>query len=143
MVDPTAGEYWRTGRKIGKNLYRVTAEHPEGLDIGRMDTPQLAAQVVDAVNTRLVAGRDGPGWDRQAIDSLADWLAGCHSDTIGGGPDTGAELAAHLRQLRADRDHMARTGAHQCERADRAEVEVTRLRAEVDRLRMLRGRTNG
>lgn len=53
----TVAEHWRVGTKIGKNLYRVTNEHLEE-DIGRMDTPELAAVVVKAVN-RL--GVHGPG----------------------------------------------------------------------------------
>lgn len=48
-------ERWRVGTKIGKNLYRITDDHPEGEDIGRMDTLELAAFVVDAVNEHLIA----------------------------------------------------------------------------------------
>ena len=47
------GEWWRTGRKIPRNLYRITDEHPDGQDIGRMDTPELAALVVAAVNRMI------------------------------------------------------------------------------------------
>lgn len=52
---PAPGERWRVGSKVGRNLYAVTPEHPEGIDIGRMDTPGLAALVVDAVNDYLIA----------------------------------------------------------------------------------------
>lgn len=37
-------EQWRVGRKIPKNLYKGD------LDVGRMDTPELAAEVVAGMN---------------------------------------------------------------------------------------------
>ncbi|MGI5162739.1 hypothetical protein ACQEU3_47035 [Spirillospora sp. CA-253888] len=59
MTDPTpfltpapdpAG-YWRTGRKIPRNLYiHPTADHPDGVFIGCVDTPELAAHICAAVN---------------------------------------------------------------------------------------------
>lgn len=155
-------EHWRTGKRVARNLYRVTPEHPEGEDIGRMDTPELAAQVVEAVNVRLAAGQDG--WDRTFITAMAD--------------NTTEDAAAQLHALLADRDHMARmvrefdqgwakmieaheqmedraqraeeelrqlgqqrhqerrelirTGADHCERADRAEVELERQRQSAN-----------
>lgn len=47
------GEWWRTGRKIPRNLYRVTPANPDGEDIGRMDSAELAALVVEAVNRMI------------------------------------------------------------------------------------------
>lgn len=56
---PTAGpERWRHGRKIPRNLYRQTEDNPYGEYIGVVDTPELAAVVVEAVN-RMLAEREG------------------------------------------------------------------------------------
>lgn len=41
--------HWRQGPHAPRNLW-VDGAHPEGVDVGRMDTPELAAHVVDAVN---------------------------------------------------------------------------------------------
>lgn len=57
--DPTAGTVeqspyaiWRTGRKVGRTIYRQTGEEPSDADqlIGVMDTAEWAALVVEAVN---------------------------------------------------------------------------------------------
>lgn len=40
---------WRQGSHAPRNLW-IGGAHPEGVDVGRMDTPELAAHVVDAVN---------------------------------------------------------------------------------------------
>lgn len=42
----------RTGRKVGRTLYEQRGPHPSDSDplIGLMDTPELAQQVVTAVN---------------------------------------------------------------------------------------------
>jgi hypothetical protein len=40
---------WRQGSHAPRNLW-VGGAYPEGVDVGRMDTPELAAYVVDAVN---------------------------------------------------------------------------------------------
>jgi hypothetical protein len=50
------GERWRTGSKVGRTIYIVTPEHPEGMLVGLVDTPELAQLVVDAVNRRLAVG---------------------------------------------------------------------------------------
>lgn len=44
------GDRWRTGNKVGRTIYRVTDQYPDGELIGIMDTPELARKVVDAVN---------------------------------------------------------------------------------------------
>ena len=43
---------WRTGRKVGRTIYRQTGPTPSDTDplIGIMDTPEDAKRVVDAVN---------------------------------------------------------------------------------------------
>lgn len=51
---PPPGTYARHGRKKPKNLYLVTPDHPEGWDIGRLDTPEMAALVVEALNLALL-----------------------------------------------------------------------------------------
>jgi hypothetical protein len=45
---------WRVGRKVGRTIYRQTGSEPSDDDelIGVMDTPELAALVVAAVNDR-------------------------------------------------------------------------------------------
>lgn len=44
---------WRVGRKLGRTLYQQLGAEPSDLDpfVGLMDSPALAKQVVDAVNT--------------------------------------------------------------------------------------------
>ena len=46
---------WRTGRKVGRTIYRQVGEEPSDDDrlIGVMDTPELAALVVEAVNQEI------------------------------------------------------------------------------------------
>lgn len=48
----TSRDVWRVGRHVGRTVYRQTGTDPDGTDvlIGVMDTPELARQVVDAVN---------------------------------------------------------------------------------------------
>jgi hypothetical protein len=48
----------RTGRKVGRTVYRQLGDEPSDADplVGVMDTPELAARVVEAVN-----GLTGPG----------------------------------------------------------------------------------
>jgi hypothetical protein len=43
---------WRVGRKVGRTIYMQLGEQPSDDDplIGVMDTPELAAVVVRAVN---------------------------------------------------------------------------------------------
>ncbi len=45
---------WRTGRKVGRTIYRQVGDEPSDDDplIGVMDTPELAAEAVAAVNAR-------------------------------------------------------------------------------------------
>lgn len=46
------GINWRTGRKVGRTIYRQKGDFPSDEDelIGVMDTPELARIVVAAVN---------------------------------------------------------------------------------------------
>lgn len=45
-------EVWRTGRSVGRTIYRQAGDEASRRDvlIGLMDTPELAALVVAAVN---------------------------------------------------------------------------------------------
>jgi len=45
---------WRTGRKVGRTIYRQVGPGPSDADelVGLMDTPDLARMVVDAMNAR-------------------------------------------------------------------------------------------
>lgn len=47
---------WRTGRKVGRTIYR------DEVLVGVMDTPELAAQVVDAISAREAAREGVTGW---------------------------------------------------------------------------------
>jgi hypothetical protein len=58
---PEPGERWRVGSKVPRNLYAMTPDNPAGRDIGRMDTPELAALAVEAVNAQL--GAIGWRWE--------------------------------------------------------------------------------
>ena len=62
-TDPYEGPVpaWRVGRSVGRTLYRMAGAEASKADvlIGVMDTPELAAQVVAAVNeqrSRLTHG---------------------------------------------------------------------------------------
>lgn len=46
------GECWRTGRTVGRTIYRQVGPEPSDDDvlIGVMDTPELAGIVVESVN---------------------------------------------------------------------------------------------
>lgn len=60
-------EQWRVGRKIPKNLYKGD------LDVGRMDTAELAAEVVDGmngVNWRLKNFVDSRRFEFEFVDKL-------------------------------------------------------------------------
>lgn len=43
---------WRVGGNIGRNLY-IGPPRPDGIDIGRVDSPELAELIVKAVNAYL------------------------------------------------------------------------------------------
>jgi hypothetical protein len=47
-------ERWRTGRTVGRTIYRQAGDVPSKADelVGLMDTPELAAMVVAALNAR-------------------------------------------------------------------------------------------
>lgn len=60
-------EQWRVGRKIPKNLYKGD------LDVGRMDTPELAAEVVVTMNEldwRLKNFLDSGRFEFEFVDKL-------------------------------------------------------------------------
>jgi hypothetical protein len=56
-ADPIPPGRWRQGSHAPRNLW-VGGAYPEGVDVGRMDTPELAAYVVEAVNARARHDRD-------------------------------------------------------------------------------------
>lgn len=77
-------ERWRTGRSVGRTIYRMTGPRASKGDelIGVMDTPELATYVVAAVNTahaaaaRWEADRRVPADDLRAhlvASLLASW----------------------------------------------------------------------
>lgn len=53
MTDKTPTTRWRTGRKVGRHLYLQHGPQPSDDDptIGTLDTPELARQAAEAVNT--------------------------------------------------------------------------------------------
>jgi hypothetical protein len=54
-----AETYLRAGRSVGRTLYECTASNPDGTLVGMVDTPELAAEIVAAVNRRRVIPRVG------------------------------------------------------------------------------------
>lgn len=56
---------WRVGRKVGRTIYQQVGSEPSDDDvlIGRMDTPEQAAEAVHARNAFAAAptGATGPG----------------------------------------------------------------------------------
>lgn len=52
--DAPSGLRLRAGRKVGRTLYRVLPDGREEL-VGMVDTAELAAAIVDAVNTQAMA----------------------------------------------------------------------------------------
>lgn len=54
MTDPV-NLPWRVGRKVGRTIYAHPTDDPDGdgVLIGMMDTPRLAAAAVQAHNTHL------------------------------------------------------------------------------------------
>jgi hypothetical protein len=60
---------WRVGRKVGRTIYRQIAVEPSDNDelIGVMDTPELAALVVAAVNNREEAHAEQGPWSAQRV----------------------------------------------------------------------------
>lgn len=58
LCDWTAGHFWRTGRRVGRNIYAMVHENPDqkiDVLIGQMDTSVLAALVVANHNAALKA----------------------------------------------------------------------------------------
>lgn len=47
----------RVGKRVPRNLYLHPVDSLDGVDVGRMDTAELAALVVEAVNHFLAAAR--------------------------------------------------------------------------------------
>jgi hypothetical protein len=56
-------ERWRVGRKVGRTVYIQTGTDPGDDDelVGMMDTSELAALVVEAVNDHLQRQRPAEG----------------------------------------------------------------------------------
>lgn len=59
---PGVGKKWRVGMKVGRTIYEQQGDEPSESDplIGLMDTPELAAQAVAAVNAARAQGTSGP-----------------------------------------------------------------------------------
>jgi hypothetical protein len=79
LPDAEAGATMRTGRKVGRTLYLTTAGDPDGVLIGVVDTPELAAEVARRWNAtgelapKPPAGRydDDPVFLRRNADGTA------------------------------------------------------------------------
>lgn len=56
--------WFRVGSKVGRTIYLHTVEGDEGALVGVMDTRELAAKVVDALN-RMEDDDDKPGDGRR------------------------------------------------------------------------------
>jgi len=93
---------WRTGRKVGRTLYRQTGETADDRDelIGVMDTPQLADLVVTAVNAlNLISVPEpaAPAINRDVLEALVGDM-GCGL-AVGGNDDE--NLRDYYNRLRA------------------------------------------
>jgi hypothetical protein len=62
-LEDSANNYpWRVGRKLGRTIYVQPGDEPSDDDefLGLMESEEIAAQVVDAVNyVKTIEGRDG------------------------------------------------------------------------------------
>lgn len=67
-------QVWRVGRSVGRTVYRQLGDDPAKGDqlIGTMDTPELAARVVDAVNARNRSPVTGRELERLILQAICD-----------------------------------------------------------------------
>lgn len=42
--------WYRTGRKLGRTIYRCTDENPDGQFVGIMDDPEFALEICETLN---------------------------------------------------------------------------------------------
>jgi hypothetical protein len=105
---------WRQGGHAPRNLW-IGGAYPEGVDVGRMDTPELAAYVVEAVNDQArVCGLEAE------VGRLQEVYDGWRAET--------ERLRALLARLRgfveAERDRYlaARTGTRDDVSGDKADA---------------------
>ncbi len=107
LAEEAAVSIWRTGRKVGRTIYVQQGDAPSDSDplIGVMDTPELAAEAVEAVSGKRGAARDallalaadfdarsmaGAGWDKNSSTAWGDAadLAREHAQGGPGAPST-------------------------------------------------------
>lgn len=98
---PDQDRPWRTGRSVGRTVYRQRGADPAKGDdlIGLMDSPELATQVVEAVNDRTDAAAELERLAQTILDnrphlSLGDALGGEYAIAA---RDTRNRIAGHLR----------------------------------------------
>jgi hypothetical protein len=128
MSDPIPPGRWRTGSHATRNLW-IGGAHPEGVDVGRMDSPELAAYVVEAVNARLEHERLDAEV-RRVLRADAPSVLGA---TAGEGPPLSAEMVRQAMDAAARR-RMPWTMSVAVEarrERDEARAEVERLRAAL------------
>ena len=86
---------WRVGRRVKRTVYQMVGEQPSSKDqvIGMMDTPELAAYVVAAVNFRR--------HEDDEVARLADYLTEHYPSEIG----TGSAVDTATRLLQDGAEH--------------------------------------
>lgn len=119
---------WRVGSHAPRNLW-VGGTHPEGVDVGRMDTPELAAYVVDAVNGIRSAHARG-----QQIADQRDGYAEDVARLTRERNDAQAEverLRAELERCALPEGELIRKLDATVEERDRARDALTRIAAQA------------
>lgn len=67
VSSPSPGQRWRAGTKVHRTVYIHDGDDPAGVLVGVMDTPELAAHVIRAVNAWDWGS--GPSEGRKVLDT--------------------------------------------------------------------------
>lgn len=122
---PVLGEQWRTGRKWGRTLVRVTPADPNGSLIGTMDKPEDAVLVVEAVNAELrlrtfgaVMGSTDPGG--APYPQIVAVYRDCEALLAGRNAGAPELIHADLRRMRMELDRAIRAVEDMADGGDHA-----------------------
>jgi hypothetical protein len=125
---------WRQGGHAKRNLW-IGGAYPEGVDVGRMDTPELAAYVVEAANAHReeLATSAGEVTDAMVERAVAAFMGGIVGPIIS---DTSGMHDAIRDALEAAPVQWRPLSVRENERL---KAEVERLRAALQRISDLDG----